>query len=825
MTQPPRYGTPARTSWFGRIAGGLFFVALLFAVTLFSAPSVVQAQGVGALTLSEAENQDWQSTARRAELALEAGRASDRVLDGLRAELVDWREVFVKAQGSHGQRIANLQSQLAVLGPMPEDGSESAEISAQRKDLTDRLAQLRAPVVAAESAASRASGLIAEIDTELRNRQADALVAIGPSPLNPVDWGEGLAELKDAVAVPLQEVRINLGNELRLFQFRQNLLAIIPLGLLGLILLARGRGWAAEAMARLRTYLQRDQVTPRVIASTEILTFLVSLSKVILPLIGLILLTQALLVSGLLGLRGEALVAQVPLWGGTLLIVVWLCDKLFADPPAPAVFEVDASRRGSLRRIGGGLAGAVVLAQIGADFEALSGLDEVAGVLLSFPLMVLSSLALMRLGRLVRALVMPGLLALDTDEAAPLRLRAVVLLARGAMVVAVLAPLLAAIGYRNAAEALIYPAIYTVGLLAALFATQHLGTMIYALFSTRDDPEEALVPALVGVALAVLALPVLALIWGMRVTDLTEMWGQFMAGITLGDTRISPRDFIAFAMLFAIGYVITRMVQGALKTSVLPKTRLDQGGQTAVVSGVGYLGITIAALVAITGAGLNLSSIAIVAGALSVGIGFGLQTIVSNFVSGIILLVERPISEGDWIEVGGQMGYVRDISVRATRIETFDRTDVIVPNADLVSGTVTNYTRGNTVGRLIVSVGVAYGTDTRKVEKILSDVAEAHPMVLANPAPAVLFQGFGADALDFEIRAILRDVNWMLSVRSDMNHAIAERFTAEGIEIPFAQRDIWLRNPEALQPQDSQAKASQPQEAPSVEERNIDRDD
>jgi small-conductance mechanosensitive channel len=231
---------------------------------------------------------------------------------------------------------------------------------------------------------------------------------------------------------------------------------------------------------------------------------------------------------------------------------------------------------------------------------------------------------------------------------------------------------------------------------------------------------------------------------------------------------------------------------------VLPRTRLDSGARTALITGIGYIGLTLAALIAVSTAGLDLSSLAFVAGALSVGIGFGLQTIVSNFVSGIILLIERPIKEGDWIEVSGYTGFVRKIAVRSTRIETFDGHDVIVPNSDLIAGTVTNMTLSSKSGRLILPVGVAYGSDLEKTKSILIEAAKGHASLKNYPPPTVLFIGLGDSSLDFELRCFLHDVGELVTTKSDLLFTVYVELNRAGIEIPFPQRDLHLRDIDRL---------------------------
>ncbi|MFN6952625.1 MAG: mechanosensitive ion channel family protein [Albidovulum sp.] len=552
------------------------------------------------------------------------------------------------------------------------------------------------------------------------------------------------------------------------------------------VLLIKGPDFIERLSMRLLTRAQ--------IRGGDIAAAVVSLGQVIVPVVGMVLLVAAVGATGMTGIRSAALINALPKAALYFFTLRWLASWLFRSEAGhgPALTNRPAEARFHINMIA--IVAAAEAFRRAFITEVRPPLSMAAQAVWAAPLVFVLALFLFRLGLILRP-------AQEPDARIPTDFHKRVLRMIGTVVIAVsvAAPVLAAIGYVAAANALIWPMVASLALLGLILLLQRFATDIY-LVATKSGEEgrEALLPVLMGFALTILALPVFALIWGARTSDLSELWTRFSEGVTIGETRLSPSILLAFLAIFAIGYAITRLAQGALRSAILPRTKLEKGVQNALVSGLGYLGIFIATLVAITGAGIDLSALGYVVGALSVGIGFGLQNIVQNFVSGIILLIERPISEGDMIDVNGQTGIVKGISVRSTWIETFDRTDVIVPNADLVSGVVTNLTRGNLTGRLILPVGVAYGSDTRKVQAILQEIVEAQHLVMVDPRPNVFFVGLGADSLNFEIRAILSDVNFRLSVQSEILHQITERFAAEGIEIPFAQRDLWIRNPEAL---------------------------
>ncbi len=789
---------------------GAACVAALVTVLVFCTGAVF------AQDLSGVDMEKWRALATRTETAVDDADTSADTLNELRAELAIYREQFNSARSVNATRIASLRDQITSLStPSEETGAapEAAEVVTKRKELEEQLAALNAPVQVADSAYTSADGLVGEIDAELRNRQAEALLEVVGSPLNPVHWPAAIDELRTSISKLWVDVGSDQSEE-RSAILRHNLPVILLATVAGLILIVRGRRWSKMIVERLRELTARGLGVWR---------FVVSLLRIVFPLIGISLLAYAARLSGFLGDRGDQLIVFIPILGASMLGFRWVAEQVFAREEEDALINLSKKERAQARFFVGCITVLLVMSTILQRIIELEGGSNLTKTIISFPFTVLIAHGLFMVGRLLRRF---GAEPDDQDEDGSPRANTLGRLIRSigtiTIAVAIAAPLSQAAGYMNASSSMLFPTVLTLVILGLVLTLQRFSADVYgAITGQGEQARDALLPIFFGMLLLLGALPVLALVWGARVADLTEIWTAFRRGFAVGDSRISPTDFITFAVIFTVGYLTTRLAQGALKANVLPKTKIDKGGQNAIVSGLGYVGVFLAALAAITGAGIDLSSLAIVAGALSVGIGFGLQNIVSNFVSGIILLIERPISEGDWIEVsGGQMGYVRDISVRSTRIETFDRTDVIVPNADLVSGTVTNYTRGNTLGRVIIPVGVAYGTDTRKVERILEEIANTQPMALANPAPSVLFVNFGASSLDFEIRMFLRDVNWMMSVKSDVNHAIAERFAQEGIEIPFPQQDLWLRNPETLR--EAAPAHSAPKNPETVPEETVD---
>jgi small-conductance mechanosensitive channel len=328
-----------------------------------------------------------------------------------------------------------------------------------------------------------------------------------------------------------------------------------------------------------------------------------------------------------------------------------------------------------------------------------------------------------------------------------------------------------------------------------------VGEMLEARFGL-DAPRRNQLARLTEIALTfaliICALPFLMLQWGYSGADIRDGFKSVFFGIEVGQFRISLARILLGIVLFIALLFATRLLQRWLREKALQQTRMDPGIVNSIDTVVGYVGVALAALLAVSYAGLDITNLAIVAGALSVGIGFGLQSIVNNFVSGLILLVERPIRVGDRIVVGDQQGLVRRISVRATEIETFDRASLIVPNSELITGRVLNWTHRDSLGAVNIKIGVGYDSDPEQVLALLKKCADEHREVLRNPAPLAFFENFGDSALMFNLRVSLPDIGNAGRVQSDLRIAILKALREANIEIPFNQLDVNLHDLDGL---------------------------
>ena len=769
------------------------FLAALILTACLLAGGLVSAQTTGTTAFDFAA---WDRLAVRAELVVTEGRASTSALEDLRGQIGAERDRLLETQSGGQARVKTLTAQLDALGPKPEGSdAEAPEITARRDDLARQLAEAKARAGATAEALSRAEGLIAEVNALIRERRTTAIFRPAPSPLNPATWPAAWNVVSDFSRSVKGEVAQAFLTDGRVKQFRARVPTVALLLVLSMILFLRARRWLAALMDWL---IPAPQQEGRVIKS-----LVQSAAEISAPLWGLAALISAGRAADIFSLHGQVLLDAIWVTGAIVIVAFWLADQLFgsgADITGQHLVRKPHRREARLLTLGMGVVYAVEVAL--TRIAAIMQVDADTQAVLSFPLVVAGGVLLYLSGRAISARR-----ERQTDAGAEENLfgqRLHRTLSNILWAVGVAGPVVAAAGYVTASVSFVFPSILTLGLIGTLIVIHRLAVNVanVLLRMGREETDGATAAAtsiLIAVVLIAAAPPLLALIWGATTGDLGVAWDFVKTGVPIGSARLTPVAAITFVGVFAIGYTLTRFAQGALRTYVLPHTRLDPGARAAIRTGTGYVGIFVSALVAITSAGIDLSGLAIVAGALSVGIGFGLQAIVSNFVSGLILLIERPIKEGDWIEVGGFSGYVKGVSVRSTEIETFDRATVVVPNSDLITGAVTNWTHRSDVGRVIVPVGVAYGTDTRRVEQILREIAVGHPMVIQDPPPNVMFIGFGADSLNFEIRAILRDVNWMMATRSDMNFEIDRRFREEGIEIPFAQRDLHLKDIDRLE--------------------------
>ncbi len=726
---------------------------------------------------------NFNKNAERATDILSKGEASNESLSFLRADLFKDRNKALLLQREINNKYLIQRGELKLIDDLVTESSiQGTYISLKRQKLISTLEKTTFQLVNTELSLRRAERMIKEIDALKKMRFNERFFSFNQLVLLPTTYAQGASDFLTLIgnfAVDFYQNFNSQGRWIRMLSVSPLPVITFFIGLIVLFLQKKiilfGNKAISSKIKNKNTLILLNpflRLTIQLIAIALIINFL----QILTGNYGLPILIDALPIAALIFLIGNFLQT----------VVAEAKDRLSNDKFG---YGLDMSRlQGTIFCIAIALGFFTVISYL-TERSYLSHEAEVT--LNAIGLVIIASLFNYGLRSLQTLIFSLASLLPDTERG--LSFLSVDFIAKGAIALTWVFLIGGIFGYLLIAFEIIKVMSYITGIIILAVLSDFFLRVLF--LSEKKKKNNDINPYFVGFSLfnIIGTLLLLGLALGVEFSQYVEIWVRFNEGLTLGDVNLTPASILNFGVIFGLGYFATTIIQKIVKGTVLPKTKMDKGSQNALVSGVGYVGYTLAAVVALSSIGFNLSSIAIVAGALSVGIGFGLQTIVSNFVSGIILLVERPIKEGDWIEASGFSGTVKKISVRSTQIETFDRAMVVVPNSELISGTVLNWTHSNETGRVRISVGVSYDTDPKKVERLLLKVGKSHEMALEHPEPFVRFQRFGDSSLDFDLIIYVKDKNYMFQVRSELHYSIFELFKKEGVEIPFPQRDLNIK--------------------------------
>lgn len=755
-----------------------------------------------AVTTTTAQT-SWQSALDDVETILQSPDLSqdNRLL--LRAKI---NEIIAEASATalkHREAVTLLQNLIATLGPEPKDdeAAESAELSDRRHGLQVRITRTLASLKQAEIAIIRGEQFLQNMVDVRREELWDKLKARAPIPLLPSTWSRALLDVRIITSLLRAATSDWVKSTVDDAQWKRSAGIISATLLLSIFL-----GWPLRLFL-LRRFGQVPGISDPSYLRRFIAAPIEGIGRGLLPALALVSVLVVLISLELIQGIFASFISTVVSNFVVFLLIATTAQVTFAPsrPEWRLVPFTDDSAKLAAHRF-------VMLAAILAIANTLAVATQWVPV--SLELVSVFTLFFGTACSFSVILLMQEKVWVSSSEAGETfsrdgkkrniwpRIRNLV------SIVAVAAPMAGLFGYIGVTAYLLINIILT-GLLFAGMALLHglFGEAVKIILSDRADLPGPMrrfakmgdgtrstlafsLTSLFDLVILIAASFVAMSVWGMQPEDIYTTANKALQGFSIGSYTFSLTSFFLAAFLFVAVLLGTRAIQWVIEDRIFPHTNLDRGIKDSLSKAIWYVGLITGAFIAVSTLGIDFSNFAIVAGALSVGIGFGLQNLVNNFVSGIILLIERPLKVGDWVVVGAQEGHVKRINVRSTEISTFQKATVIVPNADILSNSLTNWTHRDPEGRVDIIIGVAYGSNVEKVKETLLKCAKDHDEVKSYPEPDVLFMDFADSSLLFELRAYVKSIEKRIKIASDIRYAIDAAFRENKIEIPFPQRVI-----------------------------------